>query len=72
MGDQVIGLITGVTLGMLFVMLLIILRMQKQIARLSHLDAKLDLLLSHADIKFDPLAAMPREAADALKRGGRT
>lgn len=69
MGDNLIGATTGATLGLVIVLFVIILRMQKQIARLAHVDAKLDQLLSHAGLKYDPLANMPREAADALQRG---
>lgn len=69
MGDNLIGAATGATLGLVICLFFIVLRMQRQIARLSHVQAKLDLLLSHAGLKYDPLANMPREAADALKRG---
>lgn len=67
--DFTVILVAGVTLSLVCRMLAMFIEMKKRIARLSHLDVKLDLLLSHAGIKFDPLAAMPREAADALKRG---
>jgi ribosomal protein L7/L12 len=49
-------------------MFLMFLGMKKQLARLAHVDAKVNLLMEHAGIKFGPLATMPREAADALKR----
>jgi len=67
--DSIMGLVQGVTLGLLIVVFLLLLGMKKQISRLAHVNAKVDLLLGQAGIKYDPLAAMPREVADALKRG---
>jgi hypothetical protein len=36
---------------------------------LYRVDAKLDLLLKQANIKFDPYANIPRDAADAARAG---
>ena len=69
MAEQITGMVTGATLGLLIGMFVMFLSMKKQLARVAHVDAKVNLLLEHAGIKFDPLTAMPREAADALKRG---
>ena len=66
--DSIMGMIQGVTLGLLIVVFLQLLGMKKQVSRLVHVHAKLDLLLGQAGIKFDPFATMPREVADALRR----
>lgn len=63
------AILTGATLGLLVVLFMMFAGMKRQMRRLAHVDAKLDQLLSHAGIKYDPLSAMLREAADALKRG---
>ena len=34
-------------------------------------DAKLDLLLKHAGLEFDPYKSLPRNVVDALQRGER-
>jgi len=43
--------------------------LQKRVAALSRLDAKLDLLLKHAGIAYDPYRSLPREVVDAVQRG---
>ena len=42
---------------------------RSQIAVLSRIDAKLDLLLKQANIKFDPYANVSREIAEAVRAG---
>jgi len=42
---------------------------QSQIAVLFRIEAKLDLLLKQANIKFDPYANVPREIAEAVRTG---
>jgi ribosomal protein L7/L12 len=42
---------------------------QSQIAVLSRIEAKLDLLLKQANIKFDPYASVSREIAEAVRAG---
>jgi len=37
--------------------------------RLSRLDLKLDLLLKHAGVEYDPYKNLPREVVDALQHG---
>jgi Ribosomal protein L7/L12 C-terminal domain len=37
--------------------------------RLSRLDFKLDLLLKHAGVEYDPYKNLPRDVVDALHRG---
>ena len=36
---------------------------------LGRIEAKLDLIVKHANIEFEPYKGLPPEAADALKRG---
>ena len=43
-------------------------RMENRLAALGRLDAKLDLLLKHANIRFDPYAAVQSEIAQAIRR----
>jgi len=40
-------------------------------ARLSRVEAKLDLLLRQAGVAYDPKAAMPASVFDALQRGNK-
>jgi ribosomal protein L7/L12 len=43
--------------------------LQTRVAALSRVEAKLDLLLAQANIKFDPYANLPAGIADALQSG---
>jgi hypothetical protein len=43
----------------------------KERARLSRVEAKLDLLLRQAGVAYDPKAAMPAGVLDALQRGNK-
>jgi hypothetical protein len=43
--------------------------MQSRIAVLFRIEAKLDLLLKQANIKFDPYANVSREVAEAVRAG---
>jgi ribosomal protein L7/L12 len=42
---------------------------QKRTRILGRVDAKLDLLLKHAGIEYDPYKDLPREIVDAVQRG---
>lgn len=42
---------------------------ERQVSRVSRLDAKLDLLLKHAGVEYDPYKALPPEVIDALQNG---
>jgi ribosomal protein L7/L12 len=44
-------------------------RMQRRIAELSRLEAKVDLLLKHAGIAFDPYAGVAADVAQAVRAG---
>jgi ribosomal protein L7/L12 len=43
--------------------------LQARVAALSRVEAKLDLLLSQANIKFDPYAHLPAGVAEAIQSG---
>jgi hypothetical protein len=43
--------------------------LQVRIAALSRLEAKVDLLLKHSGIKFDPYANLPQDITDAVRAG---
>ena len=43
--------------------------MQSRMGVLSRVEAKLDLLLKQANIKFDPYSNLPREVVEALRAG---
>jgi len=43
--------------------------LQSRVAALSRVEAKLDLLLSQANIKFDPYAQLPAGVAEAIRSG---
>jgi len=43
--------------------------LERRLRSLSQLDAKLDALLKHAGLKFDPYGDVPPKVADALRRG---
>jgi len=43
--------------------------MRTRMGALSRVEAKLDLLLKQANIKFDPYANLPREIAEAVRAG---
>jgi ribosomal protein L7/L12 len=44
---------------------------EQRVAGLSRLEAKVDLLLKNANIKYDPAANLPADVADALRRGAK-
>lgn len=43
----------------------------KRVGAISRLDTKLDLLLKHAGIEYDPYTNLPLEVVDAVKRGNK-
>lgn len=44
-------------------------QIQRRVALLHRLESKIDLLLRHADIKYDPLKTLPKDVIDALTAG---
>jgi ribosomal protein L7/L12 len=46
-------------------------RLRKRVAALSRIEAKLDLVLQHAGIKYVPYANVPAPVIDALQKGNK-
>jgi ribosomal protein L7/L12 len=44
-------------------------QIEQRIAKVSSMDAKLDLLLRHAGIEYDPYKNLPREVVEAVQSG---
>jgi ribosomal protein L7/L12 len=42
---------------------------ERQVSRVARLDVKLDLLLKHAGVEYDPYKALPPEVINALQNG---
>jgi len=68
------GLIALVVLGVILLVVfsaaLRLIEMRSRMGTLFYrVEAKLDLLLNQANIKFDPYANVPREVADAVRAG---
>ena len=62
----------GVILLVLVSVAFRLIEMRSRTGMLLHrVEAKLDLLLKQANIKFDPYANLPREVAEALRSGER-
>jgi ribosomal protein L7/L12 len=58
--------------GLAFILLLVVAArmnaLQSRIAVLGRIEGKIDLLLTHADLKYDPLAHVASDVADAIRR----
>jgi hypothetical protein len=46
-------------------------RMERRLGALLRVEAKINLLLEHAGIKFDPYKSLPQDVANAIERGER-
>lgn len=57
------------SLFLVAIVLLRIVSIEKRVAALSQVDAKLDLLLKQAGIAYDPFKNWPPQVTDALQRG---
>jgi hypothetical protein len=68
-----LGLIALVLLAVILILTvsvaLRLIEMRSRLGVLSRIEAKLDLLLKQANIKFDPYANLPREIAEAVRVG---
>jgi hypothetical protein len=68
-----LGLIALVLLAVILILTvsvaLRLIEMRSRLGVLSRIEAKLDLLLKQANIKFDPYANLPREIAEAVRAG---
>ena len=58
--------LVGIGVALLFIRLR---SLHQRLDRLSRLDAKVDALLAHAGIEFDPFRDVPPEVREALQRG---
>lgn len=43
--------------------------LERRVDRLSRIEGKLDAILKHSGVRFDPLEGIPPDALDALRRG---
>ena len=64
--SMLIGLFVGVSL---FVVLARLAVLERRLARLSRLDAKVDALLEAAGVSFDPMRDVPVGVREALEQG---
>ncbi len=67
--NELTGASSVFVLVMVAWLLLRLAAIDKRLAALSRVDAKLDLLLKQANLEFDPFQNLPREVTDALQRG---
>lgn len=65
---SIVGVFAGAVLALLFVRLSSI---ERRLNRLSRLDAKVDALLRHVGIGFDPFVDVPADVREALDTGNR-
>jgi ribosomal protein L7/L12 len=71
MSEQ-IGLASIVALWAIVIISLLATRLstiEQRIAKVSSMDAKLDLLLKHAGLEYDPYKNLPREIVEAVQSG---
>jgi len=70
MGDMLPGLAVAVLVGVLVVAVRACLRpLERRIDRLSRIEGKLDAILKHSGVRFDPLEGLPEDALDAVRQG---
>lgn len=58
--------LVGVGIALLFIRLS---ALERRLNRLSRLEAKVDALLQHAGVEFDPFRDVPSDVQEALERG---
>jgi hypothetical protein len=64
-----VAALAGASVALLFVVHQHLITLERRVGRLSRTDAKLDALLKHFEIEFDPMAGVSEEIDEALKRG---
>ena len=70
MGEILPGLAVLAFLGMLVVAIRACLRpLEQRLDRLSRIEGKLDAILKHSGVLFDPLAGLPADALEAARHG---
>ncbi|HSG71710.1 MAG TPA: ribosomal protein L7/L12 [Planctomycetaceae bacterium] len=62
-------MLSGLAVGMLFVVLLQLGGLQKRLAKLHLIENKVDLLLDHAGIEYDPFTKLSEDILRALQAG---
>ncbi len=67
--DAAAGWLAGASLGLLIVVFSQLVTLQKRVTRLSRVEAKVDALMQHAGIEFDPFKFVAKEVVEALKNG---
>lgn len=65
-----LSVLVGLAIGLLFSWTRVA-SLNREVLRLPRLEAKLDALLKHAGVAFDPFAETPRPVIDALRAGDR-
>ena len=63
------GATSSVAVILVVLVLIRLLSVEKRLTALSRVDAKLDLLLKQANLKFDPYQNLPHGVTEALQRG---
>jgi ribosomal protein L7/L12 len=63
---SIVSGIAGAVIALLFIRLW---ALEQRLNRLSRLDAKVDALLKHAGVDFDPFCDVPADVREALERG---
>jgi ribosomal protein L7/L12 len=69
--ESMMYLFAGVTLGLVISVFGQTMKLQKRLRQLSIVDAKVDALLKHAEIEFDPFEQVNQEVIDAIKNGSK-
>jgi ribosomal protein L7/L12 len=64
-----VAIVSGIIGAAIALLLMRLWSVEQRLRRLSRLDAKVDALLKHAGIEFDPFHDVPADVRDALKRG---
>lgn len=64
------AMLLGIAVGLLFSWTRVA-RLDRSVAGLSRLESKVDALLAHAGVTFDPFAGVPQPVKDALATGDR-
>jgi ribosomal protein L7/L12 len=68
MGSGSLG-IALICLSLLMILMSELRSLQKQFTMLTRLEAKVDLLLADAGLRYDPFAALPRAVIEAIRSG---
>ena len=72
--SEAIAYLSVVVLLLVFLVFLVHQRLasiEKRLGRLARLDVKIDLLLRHAGVEYEPYKNLPCDVVDALRRGNK-